>query len=81
MAAIMLAGVMFPLWTPIMQLGVSYLSLGVLGLFFAIAILRLIFYAITVIASPGIWIFLKLCADVGCASLAQRLPFVHAFSE
>ena len=41
MAAIMLAGVMFPLWPPVMRLGVSYLSFGVLGLiglFFAIAI-------------------------------------------
>jgi len=69
MVAIMLAGVMFPLWPPIMRLGVWYLSIGVLGLiglFFAIAIVRLIFYIITVIvASPGIWIFPKLFADVG----------------
>ena len=85
MVAIMLAGVMFPLWPPVMRLGVSYLSFGVLGLiglFFAIAIVRLIFYIITVIvASPGIWIFPKLFADVGFVSLAQRLPFVCAFSE
>ncbi|KAI0077390.1 translocation protein [Panus rudis PR-1116 ss-1] len=69
MVAIMLAGVMFPLWPPIMRLGVWYLSIGVLGLiglFFAIAIVRLIFYIITVIvASPGIWIFPQLFADVG----------------
>ncbi|KAI0642790.1 translocation protein [Trametes meyenii] len=69
MVAIMLAGVMFPLWPPIMRLGVWYLSIGVLGLlglFFALAIVRLIFYIITVIvASPGIWIFPKLFADVG----------------
>ncbi|THH30600.1 hypothetical protein EUX98_g3570 [Antrodiella citrinella] len=69
MVAIMLAGVMFPLWPPIMRLGVWYLSIGVLGLiglFFAIAIVRLIFYIITIIvASPGIWIFPKLFADVG----------------
>jgi len=69
MVAIMLAGVMFPLWPPIMRLGVWYLSmavLGLIGLFFAIAIVRLIFYIITVIvASPGIWIFPKLFADVG----------------
>lgn len=72
MVAIMLAGVMFPLWPPIMRLGVWYLSIGVLGLiglFFAIAIVRLIFYIITVIvASPGIWIFPKLFADVGFVS-------------
>ncbi|KAF9458966.1 translocation protein Sec62-domain-containing protein [Collybia nuda] len=69
MVAIMLAGVMFPLWPPIMRLGVWYLSIGMLGLiglFFVIAILRLIFYVITiVVASPGIWIFPKLFADVG----------------
>jgi len=69
MVVIMLAGVMFPLWPPVMRLGVWYLSmalLGLIGLFFAIAIVRLIFYIITVIvASPGIWIFPQLFADVG----------------
>ena len=69
MVVIMLAGVMFPLWPSIMRLGVWYLSMAVLGfvgLFFAIAIVRLIFYIITVIvASPGIWIFPQLFADVG----------------
>lgn len=72
MVAIMLAGVMFPLWPPIMRLGVWYLSIGVLGLiglFFALAVVRLIFYIITVIvASPGIWVFPKLFADVGFVS-------------
>lgn len=76
MVAIMLAGVMFPLWPPIMRLWVWYLSIGVLGLvglFFAIAIVRLIFYIITVIvASPGIWIFPKLFADVGFVSPSYR---------
>jgi len=69
MVAIMLAGVMFPLWPPIMRLGVWYISIGLLGLiglFFSIAIIRLIFYVITVlVASPGIWIFPELFADVG----------------
>ncbi|CCL98210.1 uncharacterized protein FIBRA_00204 [Fibroporia radiculosa] len=69
MVAIMLAGVMFPLWPPIMRLGVWYISIGVLGLvglFLAVAVIRLIFYIITIIvASPGIWIFPKLFADVG----------------
>ncbi|KAF8638194.1 hypothetical protein AX16_010540 [Volvariella volvacea WC 439] len=69
MVAIMLAGVMFPLWPPIMRLGVWYLSvamLGLIGVFFAIAIVRLIFYIITVVAAPpGIWIFPQLFADVG----------------
>ncbi|KAI0346435.1 translocation protein [Trametopsis cervina] len=69
MLGVMLAGVMFPLWPPIMRLGVWYISIGVLGLiglFFVIAIVRLIFYIITlIVASPGIWIFPKLFADVG----------------
>jgi translocation protein SEC62 len=69
MIAMILAGVMFPLWPNSMRVGVWYLSMGVLGLiglFFAIAIVRLIFYIITIIvASPGIWIFPKLFADVG----------------
>lgn len=72
MVGILLAGVMFPLWPPIMRLGVWYLSMGMLGLiglFFALAIVRLIFYVITiVVASPGIWIFPKLFADVGFVS-------------
>jgi len=69
MVLVILAAVMFPLWPPILRLGVWYLSivmLGLIGLFFAIAIVRLIFYIITVlVASPGIWIFPKLFADVG----------------
>ncbi|THH12150.1 hypothetical protein EW145_g202 [Phellinidium pouzarii] len=69
MVAVLLAGVMFPLWPGPLRLGVWYLSIAVLGLvgvFIAIAILRLIFYIITVITvPPGIWIFPKLFADVG----------------
>lgn len=69
MVAVILIGVLFPLWPPFMRLGAYYLSLlffGLIGLFFAIAIVRLIFYIITVVvASPGIWIFPKLFADVG----------------
>jgi len=69
MVVILFAGVMFPLWPPIMRQGVWYLSigmLGLLGLFFAIAVVRLLFYVITiVVASPGIWIFPQLFADVG----------------
>lgn len=76
MVAIILGGVMFPLWPPFMRLGAYYLSLlffALIGLFFAIAIVRLIFYIITVVvASPGIWIFPKLFADVGFVSLPKR---------
>ena len=84
MVAIMLAGVMFPLWPPIMRLYVWYLSIGVLGLvglFFAIAIVRLIFYIITVIvASPGIWIFPKLFADVGVVRPSYSRLSLHHMS-
>jgi len=69
MVALMLGGVMFPLWPPTMRLGAWYLSLamlGLIGLFFGIAIVRLIFYLITiVVASPGVWVFPNLFADVG----------------
>jgi len=72
MVALMLAAVMFPLWPPVMRLGVWYLSiamLGLLGAFFGLAIVRLMFYIITVVvASPGIWIFPQLFADVGVVS-------------
>ena len=80
MLGVMLAGVMFPLWPPIMRLGVWYISMGVLGLiglFIVIAILRLIFYIITIIvAPPGIWIFPKLFADVGFVSLQLVLSWL-----
>jgi translocation protein SEC62 len=77
MVALMLAAVMFPLWPPVMRLGVWYLSiamLGLLGAFFGLAIIRLIFYIITVVvASPGIWIFPQLFADVGV--IESFIPF------
>lgn len=66
---IVLAGVMFPLWPVPLRLGVWYLSVGVLillGLFFAMAIVRLILFMITwVVLKPGIWIFPNLFEDVG----------------
>ena len=81
MLAVMLAGVMFPLWPPIMRLGVWYLSIGVLGLiglFIIIAIIRLIFYIITIIfVPPGIWIFPKLFADVGFVSIFETCLYVE----
>lgn len=80
MVSIILAGVMFPLWPPILRLGVWYLSmllLGLVGLLLVIAVIRLIFYIITIlVASPGIWIFPRLFADVGfvCASYLSTNP-------
>lgn len=77
MVGILLAAVMFPLWPSTLKQGVWYLSigfLGLIGLFIVIAILRLIFYVITVVTvPPGIWIFPKLFADVGVVSL----PFLY----
>ncbi|KAK9382061.1 translocation protein Sec62-domain-containing protein [Kockiozyma suomiensis] len=68
-AAVIFAIVLFPLWPPIMRLGVWYLSVGMLGvlaLFFAMAIFRLIFFGITYfVASPGLWLFPNLFEDVG----------------
>lgn len=76
MVAVVLAAVMFPLWPTKLRIGVWYLSIGVLGLiglFFGIAIVRLIIWLITIITvKPGIWIFPNLFADVGFVSLLQR---------
>lgn len=75
---VMLAGVMFPLWPRTLRIGAWYLSMaafGVVGLFIALSIFRLIFYIITVVVkSPGIWIFPKLFADVGFVSTWWHLP-------
>lgn len=72
MVVIVLAAVMFPLWPLKLRTGVWYLSMGVLGLlglFFVIAIFRLFFWLVTiVVAKPGIWIFPELFADVGFVS-------------
>ena len=69
MVAVVLAGVMFPLWPIKMRIGVWYLSVGVLGLvaaFFGLAIVRLVVWLVTKVAArPGIWIFPNLFADVG----------------
>jgi translocation protein SEC62 len=68
MVALMLAGVMFPLWPPIMRQGVWYLSVGVLGLiglFIALAIVRLIIYVVLFVAQKPGWLFPNLFEDVG----------------
>lgn len=69
MVAVVLAGVMFPLWPIKMRIGVWYLSVAVLGLvaaFFGLAIVRLVVWLVTKVAArPGIWIFPNLFADVG----------------
>ncbi|TIC16998.1 hypothetical protein E3Q15_00782 [Wallemia mellicola] len=69
LVAVIFIGVMFPLWPTSLRIGVWYLSvavLGLIGVFFIIAIIRLIIYIITMFtASPGVWIFPNLFEDVG----------------
>ncbi|RDW92173.1 hypothetical protein BP5796_01567 [Coleophoma crateriformis] len=67
--AIVFAIVMFPLWPMKMRLGVWYLSMGMLGLiglFFAMAIFRLILFCVTMfVVPPGLWLYPNLFEDVG----------------
>lgn len=67
--AALFAVVLFPLWPPIMRLGVWYLSmgcLGLVGLFILMSIFRLILFVITTVAvPPGIWLYPNLFEDVG----------------
>jgi translocation protein SEC62 len=66
---LVIAIVLFPLWPLFMRQGVWYLSMGVLGLiglFFAMAIVRLILFIITMFTvSPGLWLYPNLFEDVG----------------
>ena len=72
-AALALVGIMavvlFPLWPVVLRQGVWYLSMGMLGLiglFFVMAIFRLILFCITVFAAPpGLWLYPNLFEDVG----------------
>ncbi|KAI0999039.1 hypothetical protein K3495_g9157 [Podosphaera aphanis] len=61
--------VMFPLWPMKLRLGVWYLSMGMLGLvglFFVMAIFRLILFTVTMIfVPPGLWLYPNLFEDVG----------------
>ena len=79
MVLVILAGVMFPLWPPIMRLGAYYVSLAMMGfiaLFFAIAIVRLVFWVGSLVfAPPGIWVFPQLFADVGFVSASYSFSF------
>lgn len=66
---LILAVVFFPVWPVKLRIGVWYLSmgmLGLLGLFFAMAIFRLILFLITFFATPpGLWLYPNLFEDVG----------------
>ncbi|SMR59074.1 unnamed protein product [Zymoseptoria tritici ST99CH_1E4] len=61
--------VFFPVWPYKLRIGVWYLSmamLGLLGLFFAMAIVRLIIFLATMFTvKPGLWLYPNLFEDVG----------------
>lgn len=61
--------VLFPLWPRSMRTGVWYLSmgfLGLLGLFFAMAIVRLVIFCVTYLALPqAFWLYPNLFEDCG----------------
>ena len=60
--------VLYPLWPLKLRLGVYYLSwgfLGLLGLFFLMAIFRVILFCVTYFAvPPGLWLYPNLWEDV-----------------
>ncbi|KAL8675438.1 MAG: hypothetical protein Q9168_000139 [Polycauliona sp. 1 TL-2023] len=66
---LIMAVVMFPLWPLKLRLWVWYLSMGMLGLiglFFAMAIFRAILFGVTYFAvPPGLWLYPNLFEDVG----------------
>ncbi|KAF2456183.1 translocation protein Sec62-domain-containing protein [Lineolata rhizophorae] len=67
--ALVFAVVLFPLWPLKMRQGVWYLSVGVLGLigcFFAMALVRLLLFVVTFfVVPPGLWLYPNLFEDVG----------------
>ena len=79
--------VMFPLWPMKLRIGVWYLCMGVLGLlglFFAMCIFRLILFCVTVFSNPpGLWLYPNLFEDVGFFDSFrpvwgwQEVSFVH----
>lgn len=83
MVVIMLAGVMSPLWPIQLRIGVWYLSIGVpclVGLFIALAIVRLIFWCLTVVSMKrAIWIYPDLFEDVGFVSKDAKSRTIHPF--
>lgn len=80
--AAVFAVVLFPLWPRFMRIGVWYLSmgcLGMLGLFFAMAIVRLIIFVITwALMKQAFWLYPNLFEDVG---FFDSFRPVYAWSE
>ncbi|KAL6453661.1 SEC62 Translocation protein SEC62 [Candida maltosa Xu316] len=74
--------ILFPLWPNFMKRGVWYLSmgaLGLIGLFFLTAIVRLIIYIISLVAFPKpFWLFPNLFEDCGVIESFQP---VYAWEE
>ena len=66
---LIMAVIMFPLWPIKLRVGVWYLSMGMLGLiglFFIMAIFRLILFVATMFTvPPGLWLYPNLFEDVG----------------
>jgi translocation protein SEC62 len=66
---VVFAVVLFPLWPLVLRQGVWYLSvgmMGLIGLFFAMSIFRLILFVITFFTvPPGLWLYPNLFEDVG----------------
>ena len=77
MLAAVFAVILFPLWPRFMRVGVWYLSmgcLGLLGLFFAMAIVRLIIFVVTFLALPhAFWLYPNLFEDCGFFESFQPL--------
>ncbi|RLV94315.1 Translocation protein SEC62 [Spathaspora sp. JA1] len=71
------AVILFPLWPRVMKRGVWYLSmgaLGLIGLFFVTAIVRLIIYIVSLVAFPKpFWLFPNLFEDCGVIESFQPL--------
>ncbi|MCJ1390952.1 Translocation protein S62 [Xylographa bjoerkii] len=66
---LIMAVIMFPLWPVKLRIGVWYLSMGMvglIGLFFLMAIFRLILFVVTMFTvPPGLWLYPNLFEDVG----------------
>lgn len=74
--------ILFPLWPPVMKRGVWYLSMGSLcfiGLFFVMAIIRLIIFIVTWATLPrAFWLYPNLFED--CGFFESFVP-LYAWSE
>lgn len=77
--------VCFPLWPPFLRLGAWYLSVGAMGLialFFAMSIFRLILFIFTFfLAPPGLWLYPNLFEDVGFLDSFRPLWGWHETKE